>query len=519
MSNELIIQKSSSGVEIALIANRKLLEFHRETAAGAYQVGDFYLGKVRKLSPALNAAFIHIGGEKDGFLTYFDLGPNLLSLRKITKSAIAGQPGALDLDRLVLEEPIVKTGKISQVLKSGEPLLVQIIKEPIANKGPKITCDISFPGRYFILVPFTNQISISRKIGNPKEKVRLRDLASSIKPKNFGVIVRTVAEGVALEELDKDMRELVKKWEELITGLKSAAIGSKILGEGSRLHTLLRDILNSSFSNIITNDPEIHGQLKELLAKYNTADADKILKLYNGKNSLFEQQGINKMLKSSFGKNVPFSGGAYLVIEHTEALHVIDVNSGSTSFDSNNREENVLKVNLEAVEEIARQIRLRDMGGIIVIDFIDMKDPKKRAQIHSAIKSAMAIDRAKHTILPMSKFGLIQITRERVRPQMEISTQEICTTCGGTGKMDSSVQLLDKIENEVVYLWENMNQKSITLCANPLINAYFKTGFPSKRMSWYLKYKQWLKLHDDADLPLTGYHFENNQHQIIHNEA
>ncbi len=518
MSNELIIQKSSTGVEIALISNKKLAEFHREHGGNGFQVGDFYLGKVRKLSPALNAAFIHIGGEKDGFLTYFDLGPNLLSLRKVVKTALSGNPQAGDLENFHLEEPIVKTGKISQVLKSGEPLLVQVIKEPIANKGPKITCDISLPGRYFILVPFTNQISISRKIGNPKEKVRLRELANSVKPKNFGVIVRTVAEGVALEELDRDMRELTKKWDELMKGLKAATVGSKILGEGSRLHTLLRDILNNNFSQIITNDPEIFTSIKEVLVKYNTLEVDKILKLHQGKNSLFEQQGINRMLKSSFGKNVPFSGGAYLVIEHTEALHVIDVNSGSTSFDPTNREENVLKVNLEAVEEIARQIRLRDMGGIIVIDFIDMRDPKKRNEVHNALKQAMSTDRAKHTILPMSKFGLVQITRERVRPAMEIATQEICTTCNGTGKMDSSVQLLDKIENEISYLWENMNQQHITLRANPLITGYFSQGFPSLRMKWYFRYKHWLKLQADPELPITGYLLENQQKQIIHND-
>ena len=518
MSNELIIQKGSSGVEIALLSNRKLIEFHRETASDGFQVGDFYLGKVKKISPSLNAAFIHVGGEKDGFLTYFDLGPNLKSLRKVVKSAIAGQPRAGDLDEFTIEEPIVKTGKIGQVLKSGEPLLIQVIKEPIANKGPKVTCDISIPGRYFILVPFSNHISISRKIGTPKEKARLKDLANSIRPHNFGVIVRTVSEGVAIEELDKDMRDLIKKWNDLIRGLKNATTATKVLGEGNRLQTLLRDILNDSFTQIVTNDPAIHAAVKETLGKYNT-DADKILKLHSGKNLPFDQYNVNRQIQSSFGRNVPFSGGAYLVIDHTEALHVIDVNSGSTSFDQQNREENVLKVNLEAVDELARQVRLRDMGGIIVIDFIDMRDPKMKNELFTALKTAMKTDRARHTILPMSKFGLVQITRERVRPATEIATQEVCISCNGTGKMDSSVQLLDRIENEINYLWENMNQKHVTLRANPLITNFFKQGIPSLRMKWWLKHKHWLKLQADPSLSLTSYQLENDLKQVVNQEA
>ena len=314
------------------------------------------------------------------------------------------------------------------------------------------------------------------------------------------------------------MRDLVKKWNDLIRGLKNAPLSSKVLGEGNRLQTLLRDILNDSFTQIVTNDAEIHAAVKETLGKYNT-DAEKILKLHQGKNSLFDQYNVNRQIQASFGRNVPFSGGAYLVIDHTEALHVVDVNSGSTSFDQQNREENVLKVNLEAVDEIARQVRLRDMGGIIVIDFIDMRDPKKKNELFTALKAAMKTDRARHTILPMSKFGLVQITRERVRPATEIATQEVCISCNGTGKMDSSVQLLDRIENEINYLWENMNQKQVTLRANPLITNFFKQGMPSLRMKWWLKHKHWLKLQADPSLSLTAYQLENDLKQVVNQEA
>lgn len=516
MSNELIIKKSSSGIEIALLSDKKLTEFHQEIVDSPFQVGDFYLGKVRKISPSLNAAFVHIGGEKDGFLTYFDLGPNVRSLQKFVRMALDGNRNAGDLDAFELEEQTVKTGKIGSVLKSGEQLLIQVMKEPIANKGPKITCDISLPGRYFILVPFSRQVSISKKIGNAKEKARLKDIAYSLKPKNFGVIVRTVSEGVALEELDKDLRELLRKWDELVIGLRKASVGQKVIGNANRVDSLLRDILNDSFTQISVDDVEIHASLKKTLDKYNV-DSNKILRLYQGKLPIYDQYGVNKQIKSLFGKNVPFSGGAYLVIEHTEALHVIDVNSGNTSFDPSDREENVFKVNTEAVDEIARQIRLRDMGGIIVIDFIDMKDPKKKAALHQALRDAMQKDRARHNILPMSKFGLVQLTRERVRPALEIATSELCSTCMGTGRVDSSVQLIGKIENEITYLWENMNQKGITLRANALITHYFKAGLPSIRMKWFLKHKRWIHLETDPNLPITGYELINADKQIINN--
>ena len=514
MSNELVIKKSSSGIEIALLAEKKLTELHKEQYDAPFQVGDFYLGKVRKISPSLNAEFVDLKSEKDGFLTYFDLGPNIKSIQKFVKTVRQNPRIATDLDEFEFEERTNKAGKISQTIRSGETLLVQVIKEPIANKGPKITCDLSIPGRYFILVPFTNNISVSRKIGNTKEKNRLKDLASSLRPKNFGVIIRTIAEGVALEELDRDLRELMKKWDELVIGLRRAQFGERITNNENRLETLLRDIVNDSFTQITTDDSEVHQLLESTLTRYNL-DTQKVLKLYQGKVPIFDQYGITKQIKSSFGKNVPFSGGAYLVIEHTEALHVIDVNSGSTSFDPQNREENVFQINIEAVHEIARQIRLRDMGGIIVVDFIDMKDPKNKSTLHQKLKDAMSTDRARHTILPITKFGLVQITRERVRPAVEIANLELCPSCMGTGKADSSVQLLEKIENEIVYLWEQMNQKEITLKAHPLITHYFSGGFPSLRMKWWLQHRRWLRLEKDEHSALTSYTVVNGYKQPV----
>jgi ribonuclease G len=288
-----------------------------------------------------------------------------------------------------------------------------------------------------------------------------------------------------------------------------------VLGEGNRLFTLLRDMLNDSFTQIAVDDQTLLQDLKAYLQRISPG-SEKILKLHQGKTHIFDQFQINRAIKSSFGKSVTFSGGAYLVIEHTEALHVIDVNSGNTSFDPQNREENVMKVNMEAVEEVARQIRLRDMGGIIVIDFIDMKDPKKRNELHSALRAAMKTDRAKHTILPMSKFGLVQITRERVRPAMEITTSEVCPSCNGTGRMESSVQLLNRLENMVAYLWDNMNHKHLKLKAHPLVTNYLKQGIISIRLKWWFKHKRWLKLEAAPNYGLSRLEFfDEAGHPIV----
>ncbi len=515
MSNELVINSSRSGLEIALLRDKKLVEYHNEKNNASYQVGDFYLGKVKKVVPSLNAAFVQIGAEKDAFLTYFDLGPNVLSVKKFSKIANNPNYTGIYLDSFKLEPQTEKTGKIGQVLKPNQNILVQIIKEPIGSKGPKVSCDISLAGRYFVLIPFSNQVSISKKIGSPEEKSRLKGLIRAVKPENFGVIVRTVAENVPLEELDESLRELVKKWDELVKGLKKANPKSLVLGEGNRIETILRDIFDESFTSIVVNDEVIAQSIKDYI-KPLIKDSDKIVKNYTGKSPIFDVYDVSKKIKTSFGKSVPFSAGAYLVIEHTEALHVIDVNSGHSSFDPKSREENVFQVNMEAVEEIARQMRLRDMGGIVVIDFIDLKDKEKRAQLLTAMRNAMKTDKARHTILPLTKFGLMQITRERVRPETQIITSETCITCNGTGTMENSTNYLAKLENQLEYYWENINAKGLKIKANPLIVAYIKEGFPSRRMKWFMKYKRWLRVESDDKYPLNMIdYYDGAESQII----
>ncbi|HZH96271.1 MAG TPA: Rne/Rng family ribonuclease, partial [Flavisolibacter sp.] len=440
MNKELIINATSSGVEIALLEEKKLVELHSEKTDARFAVGDLYLGKVKKLIPGLNAAFVDVGFEKDAFLHYTDLSPYAKSLLKFTQLTISDKtPAGLDFATFQVEPEIIKTGKINEVLSGKPNILVQILKEPIANKGPRLSCELSLPGRFVVLTPFNDIVAVSRKIHSSDERKRLQHIVESIKQKNFGVIVRTAAEGKNTAELHEDLSELTAMWKSIQNNLKGATPPCKILSEQTKTASILRDLLNEDFNRIITNDKNIFADSKIYIQKVAPEKAE-IVSLHHNGSPIFDQFGVTKQIKSSFGKTVNLNSGAYIIIEHTEALHVIDVNSGYKSV-SNNQEQNALETNLEAAEEIARQLRLRDIGGIIVVDFIDMKLPDNKKKLVEAMERFMQPDRAKHAVLPISKFGLMQITRQRMKPEMNINTQEVCPTCNGTGKISSTLLL------------------------------------------------------------------------------
>jgi len=509
VTNELIINSDSSGVWIALIRDKKLVELHQEKHQNNFSVGDIYLGQVRKIMPSLNAAFVHVGYEKDAFLHYHDLGPQIRSFNKFTKVRLQGGLKKESLADFNLEPEIIKTGKINEVLQKNQNILVQIQKEPISSKGPRISSEISLAGRYMILVPFADQISISKKIKSFEERNRLRNLALSIKPGNFGLIIRTVAEGKPVADLHKDMLMLMEKWSEIHKRLPGAKAPTRILSEIDRSSSIIRDLLNDNFTNIVVNEEKMFDDVKSYVGKI-SPDMEKIVKLHdNQKQKVFDAYNINKQIKSLFGKNVSLQGGSYLVIEHTEALHVVDVNSGSKATSDKDQEENALAVNLEAAEEIARQLRLRDMGGIIVIDFIDQRTPGNRKKVYEKMKEVMKDDRAKHTILPMSKFGLIQITRQRVRPEMSVITTEQCPMCKGSGEVGSSIIIVDEIEQKISYLVKTLNLKNLTLVAHPYVTAFINKGFPSKRLNWSWKHKSIIKVREDSSYHVGEYYFLN----------
>ncbi len=486
---------------MALLEDKRLVELHRERKNNNYSVGDIYLGKVRKIISGLNAAFVDVGYEKDAFLHYLDLGVQVNSLNKYTKLAMAGKTKGLPMEKFHLEKEIDKTGKITEVLSNSQPVLVQIAKEPISTKGPRITSEISLAGRYLVLVPFSDRISVSQKIQNAEEKNRLKRLVQSIKPKNFGVIIRTVAEGKMVADLDADLNNLISRWYSIAEKLAHAKPPRIIMGEINRSSAMLRDMLNESFNNIHVNDPQVFEELREYI-KTIAPDKIDILKLHRGKAPIFEHFGIEKQIKGSFGKVVSIKSGAYLVIEHTEALHVIDVNSGQRMSSDNSQEDNALDVNMEAAAEIARQLRLRDMGGIIVVDFIDMVQASNRRKLYEKMKEEMKKDRAKHNVLPPSKFGLVQITRQRVRTETSVETLEKCPACGGSGKIRPSIILSDEIESNLRYLIREQMEPSLTLRVHPYVHAYLTKGMFSKQMKWFFKYRKWIRV-----FPSTSYHY------------
>jgi ribonuclease G len=513
VNKELIINSAPTGVEIALLEDKKLVELHQESHDASFTVGDLYLGKVKKLVPGMNAAFVDVGFEKDGFLHYTDLSPYVRSLLKFTALSINEKSEEIsDFGKFQTEAEIIKTGKIGEVLNGKPNVLVQILKEPIAAKGPRLSCEISLPGRFVVLTPFNDIVAVSRKIHSSDERKRLQKIVESIRTKNFGVIVRTAAEGKNTSELHEDLNNLINMWQQIQRNLKNATAPSKILGETDKTTSILRDLLSADFNRIVVNDKNIYNDARTYIQKV-APDKTEIVSFYQNGSPIFDNFGVTKQVKGSFGKTVNLASGAYLIIEHTEALHVIDVNSGYKSV-STNQEENALQTNLEGAEEIARQLRLRDIGGIIVVDFIDMKLPDNKRRLAEAMEEFMRADRAKHAILPISKFGLMQITRQRMKPEVNINTMEVCPSCSGTGKVSATLILEDEIEKNISYL-VMQKHKVLSISVHPIMEAYLRKGFPSKRMKWSWKYKQKIKVKANTSYHLTEYHFFDNHEEEI----
>lgn len=515
MNRELIINSNPKEMEIALLEENQLVELHKDKTNSSFSVGDIYLGRVKKIMPGLNAAFVDVGYERDAFLHYLDLGPQILTYNKYIRTLMNGKSEEEVFANIKPEKDIVKTGKIGSVLKSNQNVLIQIAKEPISSKGPRISTEISFAGRYMVLLPFSNKISISQKIKSAEERKRLKRLLSSIKPSNFGVIVRTMAEDKMVADLDIDLRNLIKKWESVRAKIDNKSQAPmKVVSELNRASTLLRDLLNESFNAIKVNDATMAEEIKVFIERIAPNKAG-IVKLIKTGKPIFEQTGLDKQIKSSFGKIVTIKSGIYLIIEHTEALHVIDVNSGHRVNKDKSQEENALQTNLESGSEIARQLRLRDMGGIIVIDFIDMNLAANRRALYTHMKAEMAKDRAKHTILPPSKFGLVQITRQRVRPEMEVEILEKCPVCKGSGEITPSVLLIDEIENKLSYLFKEQNEKKVQLYVHPFVYAYIRSDFRHIQRKWYSEFGKWVSVEKDMAYHILEYHLFNQSEEEI----
>ena len=504
MQSELIVDVQKKDVAIALTEDSRLVSLQKEGRTTAYAVGDIYLAKVKKLMPGLNAAFVNVGHEKDAFLHYLDLGSQFSTYAKFLEEALDDKKKMPQVSRIKREADIDKHGTIVDALKQGQQLLVQIVKEPISSKGPRLTTEITFTGRYMVLIPFGDKISISQKIKTTEEKLRLRRILEAIKPKNFGIIIRTSAEGKKVAELNNELKTLLKCWEDTLAKARKATPPALVFEEESRIVGMLRDVFSPSFESIHVNNEEVYGQIRkyvELIAPERTD----IVKLYEKPEPIFDHFGITRQIKSSFGKTVSFKSGAYLIIESTEALHVIDVNSGNRSKASNDQETNALEVNMRAADEIARQLRLRDMGGIIVIDYIDMNKAEHRQKLYDHMRELMANDRARHNILPLSKFGLMQITRQRVRPAMDIVTAEDCPSCYGKGKVQPSLLFTDVLKEKVAYLTGDLRQSGFILYVHPFVDAYLKKGLISMYRRWRMEYGNKFRVMPDQSLAYLQY--------------
>lgn len=514
MSLELVVDSRPNGIWLALLRDGKLIELHEEQGNNEFAVGDVYLGKIRKIVPSLNAAFVDVGYEKDAFLHYLDLGPQFNSLNKFTKDTLHNKQNVADLLYFKSEKDIPKDGKMNEVVSSSQPILVQVAKEPISSKGPRLSAEITLAGRYLVLVPFSDKISISQKIKDPEERQRLKDLMDKIKPKNFGVIIRTVAENKKLELIDQDLKHLLEKWKTLFSNLKAATPPRRVLGEIDKTSSILRDLLNSDFSHIHVNEEALATEIKGYVSGI-APGREKIVKHYDAKIEIFERFGISKQIKALFGKKVPLSSGGYLIIEHTEAMHVVDVNSGNRK-GAEGQESNALATNVEAAEEIARILQLRDMGGIVAIDFIDMHDKENNKILYEKLKEFMRSDRAKHNILPPSKFGVVEITRQRVRPETDIITAETCPTCNGTGEVQATILFAEEIENNLDFLLTDRKEKYVALHVHPYLEAYFKRGLISRQLKWFFKYKKWIPVRGLSANNLLQYEFVDKENEEIH---
>ena len=515
MTSEVIIDVQPKEISIALLEDKSLVEYQTEPRSVSYSVGNIYVGKVKKLMPGLNACFVDVGSERVAFLHYLDLGLQFSSYEKYLKQVVSDRKKLFPIQKATRLPDLPKEGSIQNTLKVGQEILVQVVKEPINTKGPRLTCELSFAGRYMVLIPFGDKVSVSSKIKRGEERSRLKQLVQSMKPKNFGVIVRTVAEGKRAAELDQELKVLLKRWEDAITRVqKTTERPQLVFEEQTRAVALLRDLFNPTYDAICVNDEAIFQQVKDYVTLIAPEKAN-IVKQYTGTVPIFDNFGVTKQIKSGFGKTVNFKRGAYLIIEHTEAMHVVDVNSGTRIKKENGQEANALETNLGAADELARQLRLRDMGGIIVVDFIDMNLAEDRQMLYERMCENMKKDRARHNILPLSKFGLMQITRQRVRPAMDVAVEESCPTCHGTGKIKSSILFTDQLESKIDRLVNKIGIRRFTLHVHPYVAAFINQGVISLKRRWQMKYGLGVRIIPSQKLAFLQYEFYDQQHQFI----
>ena len=499
-------------IAIALTEDDRLQEVAREKRdQDNFSVGNIYYGRVKKVMPALNAVFVDVGHEKEAFLHYLDLGSQFRTLQTYVTKAVSDRRHVPLITKTQRKPEVGKEGQISDVLKVGDPILVQVSKEPINTKGPRLTAEISIAGRNIVLMPFADGVMVSQKIKREAERQRLKQLMLSIKPAGFGIIVRTVAEDKRVAELDNELRLLVERWEQTVKSLQQKEPVSLVSEEMGRTLGIIRDVLNPDFTSIQINDKDTYDDVRHYLELI-APESAKIVKLYQGTQPIFDHFDITRQMKTGLGRTVGFKHGGYLIIDRTEALFSIDVNSGSKKI-YEDQEENAFQFNMLAADELVHQLRLRDIGGIIIVDFIDMDDKGHQQELYDYVRKLMERDRAKHNVLPLSKFGLMQITRQRVRPAVEVEVMETCPTCMGKGKIQPSILFTDQIAEMCEHMHEQYG-RGLKLHLHPYVYAYVSRGWLfSLKAKWQLQYG--VKVVENQSLGMLEMRFLDAKGQIV----
>lgn len=521
MKNQIIIHAAGQQTRIALIENGELAQFFIESPENQRTVGDIYIAEVRKVMAGIRAAFIDLNTPKDAFLHFSDLGEHLEDyivmlngkdvfkkddLKRLTdyrkqREGKGEQNGGNPKTGMTGDEQNLM-GNLMQV---GQKLLVQIVKEPIGSKGPRVSTNISLAGRFLVLMPMGDYIAVSKRIKSYKERRNLRQLVANIVPEGFGVIVRTVAEGVDEKLIEADLRDLLDKWNNLVAQLDTAKPPSLLHRDLEMTESLIRDLFAKDYERILVDDKKMYQSLRGYVMKIAPSMVPNI-ELYQKSEHIFDHMKIHSDVESIFSPRVKMPSGGYLIFEQTEAMYVVDVNSGRYAA-KKAQEENSLKTNLEAAREIGKQLRLRDIGGIIVVDFIDLKDDVNRKKVYDELKKEFRKDRAKTNILPMSDFGLIQITRQRIRPSVVNSVSRVCPMCGGGGNIVSHNTILSDLEGWLNKFRHTTKLWAVDLHLNPYMKGMLTKGLLSQQMKWMVKYRLKLNISDDQTLSMNDYRF------------
>ena len=506
MIKEIIINSSSNQTRVAITEDGNLADFFVDYPENRRMVGDIYLGRVARVLPGIRAAFIDIGMKHDGFLHFSDIGDRTKQFQDML-----GEEDS-DVDLADDDEPNKPNGRngsaapspepVITKLRKGEEILVQITKEPVNNKGVRVTSSVSLPGRFCVLLPFDNKIGISKKIFDYKERRRLRNIARGILPQNYGLIIRTVARDQAEDAVKDDLNNLVKTWKTIEATAKNEEPPSIVHQDLSTTDSVIRDLLTPDISKVFVDSKKLYKQIKGYVQIVQPDLMEKI-DLYKSSSSIFDEFKIEEQIKTLMGRKVPLPSGGYLIIEHTEAMVVIDVNSGRYA-KSKEQELNSLKTDLEASREIARQLRLRDIGGIIVIDFIDLEEDKNRKKVYDELKKEFRRDRSKVSVLPMSDFGLVQITRQRIRQNIMQAMKDSCPVCGGSGFITKESHLVYDIEDWLKKFRRYSREFSLIIKCHPSD----ATRLQDKKFTRIqFKYLVRLRIEEDTSIPMGKFRF------------